>query len=50
MKHVKVTFFLPLKDNDGRDLSREIGEVEDECFLEFGAWTLSKSSTTSISG
>ena len=41
MEHVKATFFLPLRDNDGRDLSREIGEVEDECFLEFGAWTLS---------
>jgi hypothetical protein len=41
MKQVKATFFLPLRDNDGRDLSREIGDVEDECFLEFGAWTLS---------
>ena len=41
MEHVKATFFLPLRDNDGRDLSREISEVEDECFLEFGAWTLS---------
>ena len=40
MKRVKATFFLPLRDNDGRDLSREIGEVEDECFLVFGAWTL----------
>ncbi len=27
---VKTTFFLPLRDNDNRDLSREIGEVEDE--------------------
>ena len=41
MSYVKATFFLPLRDNDGRDLSREIAEVEDECFLEFGAWTLS---------
>ena len=40
MKLVKATFFLPLRDNDNRDLSREIGEVEDECFLAFGAWTL----------
>jgi len=41
MKLIKATFFLPLRDNDGRDLSPEIGEVEDECFLVFGAWTLS---------
>ena len=40
MKLVKTTFFLPLRDNDNRDLSSEIGEVEDECFLAFGAWTL----------
>jgi len=40
MKLVKATFFLPLRDNDDRDLSREIGDVEDECFLVFGAWTL----------
>ena len=40
MKHVKATFFLPLHDNDNRDLTREISEVEDECFLAFGAWTL----------
>jgi hypothetical protein len=41
MARLKATFFLPLRDNDGRDLSAEIGEVEDECFLAFGAWTLS---------
>ena len=40
MRLVKSTFFLPLRDNDNRDLSSEIGEVEDECFLAFGAWTL----------
>lgn len=40
MRLVKATFFLPLRDNDNRDLSREISEVEDECFLAFGAWTL----------
>lgn len=40
MKLVKATFFLPLRDNDNRDLSQEISEVEDECFLLFGAWTL----------
>jgi hypothetical protein len=38
---VKATFFLPLRDNDGRDLAEDIGVVEDECFLVFGAWTFS---------
>ncbi len=38
---VKATFFLPLTDNDGRSLEAEIAAVEDECFLAFGAWTLS---------
>jgi len=41
MARVKATFFLPLKDNDGRDLGAEISAVEDECFLAFGAWTFS---------
>lgn len=41
MSSVKATFFLPLRDNDGKDLSQQIEEVEDECFLAFGAWTLS---------
>ncbi len=41
MKNVKATFYLPLKDNDGRDLAAEISGVEDECFRAFGAWTLS---------
>lgn len=36
---VKVTFYLPVKDNDGRDLGLEIGEVEDACYQAFGAWT-----------
>ncbi len=38
---VKATFFLPLRDNDGRNLEEEIGAVEDDCFLAFGAWTFS---------
>ncbi len=41
MALVKATFFLPLRDNDGRDLAEEISAVEDDCFLAFGAWTLS---------
>jgi hypothetical protein len=32
--------FLPVTDNDGRDLTAEIQAVEDECFVAFGAWTL----------
>lgn len=36
---VKVTFYLPVKDNDGRDLSTEIADVEDACYDAFGAWT-----------
>ena len=38
---VKASFFLPLRDNDGRDLREEIGTVEDDCFLAFDAWTFS---------
>lgn len=41
MRQVKATFYLPLKDNDGRDLSAEIREVENQCFIRFGAWALS---------
>ena len=40
MALVKATFFLPIRDNDGRELSDEINAVEEECFLLFGAWTL----------
>ncbi len=40
MDQVKATFFLPLHDNDGRDLGPEITAVEDRCFEAFGAWTL----------
>lgn len=36
---VKATFYLPLQDNDGRDLHAEIQAVEDECFVAFGVWT-----------
>jgi hypothetical protein len=39
MSRVKATFYLPLVDNDGRDLSLEIAQVEDSCYLAFGAWT-----------
>lgn len=38
---VKATFFLPQRDNGGRDLREEISGVEDDCFLAFGAGTFS---------
>lgn len=40
MADVKATFYLPLKDNDGRSLASEIGAVEDTCYEAFGVWTL----------
>ena len=39
MAQIKATFYLPLADNDGRNLSAEISGVEDRCYEEFGAWT-----------
>ena len=37
---IKATFFLPERDNDGRDLTSEINAVQEECFVAFGGWTL----------
>ena len=39
MAQVKAVFFLPLLDNDGRELSAERGTVEDELFVLFVGWT-----------
>ena len=39
MATVKVVFFLPLRDNDGRDLQPERSDVEDELYLRFLSWT-----------
>jgi hypothetical protein len=36
---VKTTFFLPLKDNDGRDLSAEQENVRKQVFDLFDGWT-----------
>ena len=36
----KATFFLPLRDNDGRDLSAEQQEVRKRLFDLFDGWTL----------
>lgn len=39
MADVKARFLLPLRDNDGRDLSVEIAHVEVQMYEAFGAWT-----------
>src|SRR5438128_11740871 len=39
MAQLKATFYLPIKDNDGRDLTTEIEEVRDELFARFNGWT-----------
>jgi hypothetical protein len=39
MATVKAMFYLPLLDNDGRDLSVEIEHALDEVYLLFGGWT-----------
>jgi hypothetical protein len=35
----KATFFLPINDNDGRDLSSEHQEARKKVFDLFGGWT-----------
>jgi hypothetical protein len=39
MASVKAVFFLPVRDNDGRDLDAERKAVEDDLFLLFLGWT-----------
>lgn len=39
MSQVKVLFYLPLRDNDGRDLASEIEQVENELYLYLNGWT-----------
>ena len=41
MAKLKAVFFLPLLDNDGRDLSQEISDLEFEMFATFVAFTRS---------
>jgi hypothetical protein len=36
---VKAILFLPLRDNDGRDLTAERDEVENSLFMHFDGWT-----------
>ena len=40
MAQVKMVFYLPLRDNDGRGLHAEIDDVEMELVTRFGGWTL----------
>ena len=39
MAQVKVVFFIPIKDNDGRDLTAEKDELELELLVAFVGWT-----------
>jgi hypothetical protein len=39
MAQIKALFYLPLYDNDGRDLMAEIEEVQEEIYLRFMGWT-----------
>ena len=36
---MKVVFFLPIKDNDGRYLTDERADLEMELFVRFVGWT-----------
>src|SRR5437899_151788 len=40
MSTVKAVFYLPLRDNDGRELRLEIDDVELEMVFRFGGWSL----------
>ena len=39
MAQVKLVFYLPLRDNDGRELRTEITDVELELVTRFNGWT-----------
>ncbi len=39
MAKVKAVFYLPLRDNDGRDLTSEAEAVKTELFVRFAGWT-----------
>ena len=40
MAQVKMLFYLPLRDNDGRELRAEINDVELDLVTRFNGWTL----------
>ena len=39
MAQVKAVFYIPLRDNDGRDLRRDILDLEGELYLRFVGWS-----------
>ena len=39
MARIKALFYLPLRDNDGRELTEEIEALEVEVFIRFSGWT-----------
>ena len=39
MSQVKAVFYLPLRDNDGRDLFAEAEAVKTELYIRFAGWT-----------
>jgi hypothetical protein len=40
MPRVKAIFYLPHKDNSGRDVQAEINEVEENVLSEFNGWSM----------
>ena len=39
MGKVKTVFYIPISDNDGRNLDDEIDDLELALYIEFVAWT-----------
>lgn len=39
MAQVKALFYLPMKDNDGRDLALEIEDLRTELYVQSVGWT-----------
>jgi hypothetical protein len=39
MAQVKAVFYIPRRDNDGRDLAAEIEDLLDELYAHFVGWT-----------
>ena len=39
MAQVRAVFYLPLRDNDGRDLTAEAEAAKTELFVLFSGWT-----------
>ena len=39
MPEVKAIFYLPIRDNDGRELRDEIEELLAEVYIRFAGWT-----------